>query len=279
MIDVETLRARTDPRLDEPLAAWRKYRDAGRLAGSASLPADVSELATSVNDLFGWGDEEARSARPTAHAGAAASSGGPAGLYHLAERAGRGAIGMGEAHQIAADLAVGDDDVVFLVAFSAKSPHGDGQTAGAMMQLAGMTLQDDAMAGRFLRTLAALSSDKMQQMILFESADARLAGGANDALRAEVWNEMAILLTMAGEYELARSKAEAARDLALKVGASQTALMALGNLAFVLMQERRFTDALEALESLASEQAAINDARGLETTRANIAACKAEMQK
>lgn len=274
MIDVNTLRNHSDSRLDAPLAAWRQFRPSGRTGDKPGLPADLRDMACSVNDLFGWSDDDARAAQPSESIGEPASAGGAAGFYMLAEKAGDGAIDFGEASKLARELALGDDDVVFLLVFSAKSEYGDGQTAGAMMQLAAMTMHDDAVAGKLYRTLAALTSDTMNQMLLYQSADGRLAGGANDTLRAEVWNEMAIILSSQGRFDEARDRAEAAHELAVSSGDSDIASMALGNLAFNLMQQQNFVDALRAFEKLAQDQEAAGDLSNLNITRQNIAICR-----
>ena len=166
---------------------------------------------------------------------------------------------------------------MFLVVFSAKSQHADGNTAGAMMQLAAMTLDDDAVAAKLCRTLAAMSSDAEYQSMMYQLADIRLATGANDALRAEIWNETAILLAGQGRYEEARNRADAARSLALSSGASQIASMALGNKAWVLMQEQDFMAALKAFEELAREQEAAGDLANLDITRQNIEICRQQL--
>jgi tetratricopeptide (TPR) repeat protein len=183
-----------------------------------------------------------------------------------------------QAHSAAVELSVSDDDIIFLVALCAKDPvFAGGYTAGAMMQLAGMIVESDALGARLLRSLAAMGSDPQQALELLQLADIRLASGADQALRAEVWNEIAILLVGQGRYTDAGEKAQAACDLALEVGADQIARMALGNIAFSLMQQRRFGEALDTLDRLAREQTAAGDIRGLEITRSNIAACNHEL--
>jgi tetratricopeptide (TPR) repeat protein len=274
MIDASTLRKHSDTRLDAPLAAWRQFCLSGRTTDTPGVPADLREMARSVDDLFGWTDDDARAAQPTESIGEPASAGGAAGFYMLAEKAGDGAIDFSEASELARKLALGDDDIVFLLVFSAKSEYGDGQTAGAMMQLAAMTMHDDAVAGKLYRTLAALTSDTMHQMLLHQSADDRLAGGANDALRAEVWNEMAIILSSHGRFDEASERAEAAHELAQSSGASEIASMTLGNLAFNLMQQQNFVDALRAFEKLAQDQEEAGDLSNLDITRQNIAICR-----
>ena len=277
MIDAKTLTKRSDARLDAPLAAWRKFRQSGRTTGAPGLSAELMDMARSVNDLFGWSDDDARRAQPSKNSGEPASAGGAAGFYMLAEKAGQAAIDFGKAAELARELALGDDDVMFLLVFSAKSPQGDGETAGAMMQLAAMTVHDDAVAGKLYRTLAALSRDAGQQLGLFQSADQRLAGGANDALRAEVWNEMAIILASHGRIDQGKELAEAAHELASRVGATQIASMALGNLAWTLMQQKNFVDALRAFERLAKDQEAAGDRANLDITNQNIAICRRQL--
>ena len=231
-------------------------------------------MARSVNDVFGWTDDHARCARPSTSIGKPASAGGAAGFYMLAEKVGEAAIGFGKASKLARELALGDDDVVFLMAFSAESDYSDGQTTGAMMQLAAMTMHDDAVAGKLYRTLAAVTSDPRQQALLYQSADARLAGGADDALRAEIWNEMAILMASHSKFDEAKELAEAAHKLASSSGASKIASMALGNLAFNLMQQQNFVDALRAFEQLERDQEAEGDLSNLDITKQNIAICR-----
>lgn len=276
MMDVNTLRTQTDPRLDAALASWRATRKSGRLSGTA-LPADLQDMAHSAEALFDWSDANARNSTPSKDIREPASAGGPAGLYALAEKTAQSAIGFDEASTLARELAVGDDDVMFLVVFSAKSQHADGNTAGAMMQLAAMTMDDDAVAAKLCRTLAAMSSDAEYQSMMYQLADIRLATGANDALRAEIWNETAILLAGQGRYEEARNRADAARSLALSSGASQIASMALGNKAWVLMQEQDFMAALKAFEELAREQEAAGDLANLDITRQNIGICRQQL--
>jgi tetratricopeptide (TPR) repeat protein len=250
MMDVETLRTKSDPRLDAALAGWRSTRESGRLSG-AMLPSELKDMARFANDLFGWSDAKARNSTPSTDIRESASAGGPAGLYALAEKTAQSAIGFDEASTHAKELAVGDDDVMFLVVFSAKSQYADGNTAGAMMQIAASILDDDAVAAKLWRTLAAMTSDAEYQSMIYQLADMRLAFGANDALRAEIWNETAILLAGQGRYEEARNRADAARSLAVSSGATQIASMALGNKAWVLMQEQDFMAALKAFGELA----------------------------
>jgi hypothetical protein len=274
MISADTLRKHSDSRLDALLAAWRKSRQSGRKTGASGLSAELADMASSVNELFGWDDEHARKAQPSRNIAKPASAGGAAGFYMLAEKAGQAAIDFGKASQLAGELALGDDDIMFLLAFSAKSKHGDGRTAGALMQLAAMTMHDDGVAGKLYRTLAALTSDVRHRLLLFQSADKRLAGGADDALRAEVWNEMAIIQISHGGLDEGRELADAAHKLALKSGAARIASMALGNLAWALMQQQKFVEALRAFERLAQEQEAVGDRSNLEITQQNIAICR-----
>jgi tetratricopeptide (TPR) repeat protein len=276
MTDVNSLRMKSDPRLDAGLAGWRATRNSGRLSGT-TLPAELQDLARSAEALFDWSDAKARNATPSKDIREPASAGGPAGLYALAEKTAQSAIGFDEASKLAKELAVGDDDVMFLVVFSAKSQHADGNTAGAMMQLAAMTLDDDAVAAKLCRTLAAMSSNAEYQSMMYQLADMRLAFGANDALRAEIWNETAILLAGQGRYEEARNRADAARSLAQSSGASQIASMALGNKAWVLMQEQDYMAALRAFEELAREQEAAGDHANLDITRQNIGICRQQL--
>ena len=105
-----------------------------------------------------------------------------------------------------------------------------------------------------------------------------IAGGANDALRAEVWNETAIILASHGRFDEGRERAEAAHELALSSGASQIASMALGNLAWNLMQQQNFVDALRAFEQLARDQEAAGDLSNLDITKQNIAICRRNLQ-
>jgi tetratricopeptide (TPR) repeat protein len=269
----------TDKRIDEPLASWREYRTKGRIAHKMQLPERIRELASSVDELFGWTDQRAAaSAAPRKVPGSAPSAGGPAGLLQLAEAVGRGQMDPQIAQNAAAGLDVADDDVVFLTAFCGKDPdYRDGATAGAIMLLGGAIVRDDALGGKLLRTLAALGKDRQQQYALLQKAEARLAGGADDSLRAEVWNELAILLGSAGQNEAAATLAAAARELATTVGAHHVASMALGNMAWLLMQERRWSKAVELFEQLEEEQRLAGDSRGLDITRANLEACRQQM--
>ena len=255
--------------LDAALA-WVEHR-------REDCQAMLEDLARSADKIFDWSDAKARNATPTRDIREPASAGGPAGLYALAEQTAQSAIGFDEASKLAGELGVGDDDVMFLVIFSAKSKHADGNTAGAMMQLAAMTLDDDAVAAKLCRTLAAMSSDAEYQSMMYQLGDIRLATGANDALRAEIWNETAILLAGQGRYEEARNRADAARSLALSSGASQIASMALGNKAWTLMQEQDFMAALKAFEELAREQEAAGDLANLDITRQNIEICRQQL--
>ncbi len=270
----------TDQRIDEPLASWREYRTKGRVAHNRQLPERIRELASSVDKLFGWTDQRAAASVAARKVpGSAPSAGGPAALLQLAEAVGRGQMDSQIAQNAAAGLDVADDDVVFLTAFCGQDrDHRNGATAGAIMLLAGGIVKDDALGGRLLRTLAALGNDRQQQYALLQKAEARLAGGADDALRAEVWNELAILLGSAGQNEQAGQLAAAARKLATTVGADGIASMALGNMAWLLMQQRRWREAAALFEQLAEEQTLAGDSRGLEITRANLETCRQQMR-
>ena len=271
-VAVADLRETADERLDSPLKLWRRWREPGRVANVGSLPPALADLATSVARLFGWTDERARSAAPSAAMpGGAPSAGGPAGLFRLAEALGQGRISSSVAVSAAKELGVGDDDVIFLVAFAAKDrTYGDSGTAGAMFLLAGGTVRDDALGGRLLRNLAAVSEDSDMAFQLLHDADSRLSGGADDRLRAEVWNELAVLLVGEGRFGEGRDLAVQARDLAVAAGDAHIAAMALGNQAVALMQERKFPEAIEILEQLAEEQERLGDAAGLAVTRENL---------
>lgn len=273
------LREAADKRLDSPLELWRRWREPGRVANVGLLPADLADLATSVARLFGWTDARARSAAPSAAVpGEAPSAGGPAGLFRLAEAVGQGRISSSVAVSAARELGVADDDVMFLVAFAAKDRrYSDPGTAGGMFLLGGETVRDDALGARLLRNLAAVSEDASRQFQLLSDADGRLSGGADDRLRAEVWNELAILLVGEGRFDEGRDLAVQARELALDAGDALIAAMALGNQAVALMQERRFPEAIETLEHLAEEQERLGDATGLAATRENLEICRANL--
>lgn len=273
------LRDTGDDRLDASLELWRRYRDVGRATSADSLPSDIADLATSVAELFGWTDDRARAAlQTTLVPGSPPSMGGPAGLFQLAEAVGQGQLSWSMALNAASGLEVGDDDVMFLVAFAAKDPrHRDPSTAGAMMGLAGEVVQDDALGARLLRTLAALTGDQAQQQELFNKADGRLKDGADDRLRAEVWNELTILQVTEGQFEKGRALAANARELALATGDAYIASMALGNQGFALMQLRRFAEAIDVFERLAAEQELAGDFSGLAATRENLEICRANL--
>jgi tetratricopeptide (TPR) repeat protein len=276
---VADLREMGDVRLDGQLESWRRYRDGGRATHANSLPPDIRDLATSVPELFGWTDDRARAAGQTALVpGGTPSMGGPAGLYQLAEAVGRGELSWTVASNAASALGVGDDDVMFLVAFAAKDPrHHDPSTAGAMMRLAGEVVQDDALGARLLRMLAALVPDRIEQFALLRQADDRLTAGADDRLRAEVWNEMAILKVTGGDFEGGRALAEDAMKLALATGDAGIANMALGNQGFALMQMGRFAQAIDVFERLADQQQRAGDLSGLAATRENLEVCRANL--
>jgi YD repeat-containing protein len=273
------LREAADERLDAPLTLWRRWRELGRVANLSSLPPDLAGFAASVAKLFGWTDERARSAASSAVVpGGAPSAGGPAGLFQLAEAVSQGRISSSVAVNAARELGVSDDDVMFLVAFAGKDPrYGDSGTAGALFLLAGETVRDDALGGRLLRTLAAVTEDSGTQYQLLYDAEGRLSEGADDRLRAEVWNELAVLLIGMGSVDEARDLAAQARELALTVGDARTAAMSLGNQAVALMQRHRFAEAIEILEQLAEEQERLGDATGLAVTQENLEIARANL--
>ena len=199
-------------------------------------------------------------------------------MFRLAEALGQGRISSSVAVSAANELGVGDDDVMFLLAFAAKDRnYGDSRTAGAMLLLGGETVRDDALGGRLLRSLAALSEDSDMEFQLLHDADSRLSGGADDRLRAEVWNELAVLLLGEGRFGEGRDLAVQARELAVAAGDARIAAMALGNKAVALMRERRFPWAIEILEQLAEEQERLGDAPGLAATRKNLEISRANL--
>jgi len=112
---------------------------------------------------------------------------------------------------------------------------------------------------------------------LFRDAEGRLSGGVDERLRAEVWNELAILLIGVGSVDEARDLAEQARELALAGGDARTAAMSLGNQAVALMQEHRFPEAIGILEQLAEEQERLGDAAGLAVTQENLEISRANL--
>jgi hypothetical protein len=149
-----------------------------------------------------------------------------------------------------------------------------------VFELVGHGAKDRALAGRCFRLAAAMGGegrDPHDVVALLERADAALAGGADDALRGEVVNGIAICRLNLRQGEPALKAAERAVELARACGNDRLGRVARGNVANAFLGLHRVAEALGIFETLARDQAAAGEREMAEITRQNIAACRSAL--
>ena len=245
--------------LSKLYSQWR-----GRFGAGKAAPKRIAEMNRKAQDMLHWDERRARQS---------VASGDADAVGAFVERA--MALGAGGAGVLGAAGAVTDDDLVFTLALATDSGFNKLLPGWAVFQLVGENAKDPALAGRCLRLVSALYKDPGQQLKTLQRADALLAKGADDALRAEVTNEMAVCHLNLRQAEPALATAQRAVDLARRLGDPRLGRMARGNVANALLQLQRVADALKMFEALAHDQEAAGERDMAGITRRNIEACRA----
>ncbi|BCB77558.1 hypothetical protein Pflav_039680 [Phytohabitans flavus] len=237
----ELLAMRRDD-LDGVLGAW--------VAGAA----DGTPPAEAATPFLTWLDGvQDRLDRGRAAPAPGTSAGGAAGLLHLGEQVAEGRRPYVAARDTTTALGL-DPDVATAVCLHVAQ-GGDGVVAGTVIQLVADTTTDDLLAARLYRLLLAFveSADDDQRFLdLIEVGLARLAGGADEALRAELLNEGAVHLARLGREEESLRYAREARELAGEHGHEGLVLAAAGTENAALIALDRGAEALPVMEPASS---------------------------
>jgi hypothetical protein len=247
---------------------WR-----ARFSGKSG-DARVAELSRKAGEMVHWDEAKARRS---------GNSGDAAGVAAFVERVGAVA-GRAQSMEAArsAPSPVTDDDMVFAVAL-ATDRHFNALLPGwAVFELVGHRAKDRALAGRCLRLAGAIGGDERdphERLKLFEAADQALSQGADDPLRAEVVNEIAVCQLNLRQPQAALAAAERAAALATKCGLHGFGRMARGNVANALLGMGRIADALKIFEGLERDQLAAGERDMAGITRQNIDACHAYLRQ
>lgn len=244
---------------------YRKWQT--RFTGRANQR--VAEMAEKTEGMLRWDESRARRSGSSGDAGAVRTL--VERIYQLSQT---GPDGM----PAAAPPKLTDDDLVFAIGLAADSGFNQLLAGWAVFELVGRVAKDPALAGRCLRLAAATGGpgrDPRQQQVLYELAEQRLAGGADDALRAEVANEMAVAWLNLRQAAPALQAAQRAAELAKKSGAGQLERFARGNVANAYLGMQRVADALKIFEVLLRDQVAVGERDMAQVTRQNIEACRA----
>jgi tetratricopeptide (TPR) repeat protein len=246
-----------------------------RLRSPKGVDPRIAEMTRKTREMLRWDDDRARRS---------GSSGNAESVCAFVERVNA----VAEGHQTM-DAAAGmpaapltDDDLVFAVGLAADPGFKSLLPAFAVFELVGRGATDRALAGRCLRLAAAIgheSRDPREGLRLFQRADAALADGADDALRAEVVNEMAVCYLNLRQPQPAMMAATLAAELAERTGQPHVGRMALGNAANALLGLGRVAEALELFQGLEREQTAAGEHQMAAVTRQNIEACRAYLEQ
>jgi hypothetical protein len=245
-----------------------------RLSSRKPADARVIEMARKARDMLNWNDARARDD------GAGGNSGAVCDFVDLIQSVAAGARSIEEA--AAEDAELWDDDLVFVVML-ATDPRFNGLLPGwAVFELAGENASDSALAGRALRLAAAIGADQRDPrtiLSLLERADKRLDGGVDDALHAEVANEIAVCHLNLRQPQPALQAAYRAANYAALSRAEAIGRMARGNLANAMLQLQLIAEALTVFEVLERDQIAARENDMAAVTRQNIEACRAYLAK
>jgi len=248
-------------------AAWQS-----RFAGGAD--ARIAKMSGTAAELLKWDTAKARKS--------GASKNGDA-VRALVERVQAAAadrtIGAAAA---AARLPLKDDDVVFVVTLAGDERLKEVVPGWAVFEIAGAAATDPSLVGRCFRLAAAIGSEQRPPagtLALLQRAEAALARGADDALQAEVTNEMAVCYLNLADGDSALKAAKRASTLASQTGQNGLERMARGNIANALLRLQRVKDALDMFESLERDQKAAGEREMAQITRQNIEGCRAYLAK
>lgn len=258
-LEVDALRALTDPSLDAMLSRWR---------ASPVQPRAV----TSMLGLFDYLAERTDSGVAATVDGA--SGGGPAGLLHAAELVARGHASMPDAQAAARALAITVDDATALVAYVARDQNVEPGVRAALMQIIVETTESAPLAACLSRFLM-LSAPSPGDALAHARRGLELLGDTDIEVRADLLNETSVNLQQLGRADEAMVAARAAADVARRLGLEQLEGMAIGNLAASLLQLERADEAIPLLEQLERDQERRGERDQLELTRFNLRAARA----
>jgi len=252
-------------------ALYREWQDRHR----AHPTPRVAELDRKTAEMLRW---------DPARALESGSSGEASAVRAFAERVHAVAAGALSMEDAAADSAapLTDDDLVFCLALATDTDFNSVLPAWAVFQLVAEAATDPALAGRCFRLVAAVGHqqrDPRETMNLLRRADTVLDDGVDDALRAEVVNEMAVCQLNLQRPEPALKAAQRASLLARSAGADHMERMARGNAANALLQLQRVEDALRIFEQLAPDQEAAGELDMAQITHQNIEGCRAFLRQ
>ena len=257
---------------NELTALYGKWRL--RFASGKAADARLAELNRKATEILHWDQAKARRS---------GNSGDAAAVCAFVEHVHGIASGAQSiVSPSAAQTSITDDDLVFTVALATDRSFSALLPAWAVFELAGYRAKDRALAGRCLRLAGALGGDERdpnERLKLFQKADAALADGADDRLRAEVVNEIAVCELNLRKPQLAFEAATRASTLAAKCGDQALNRMARGNVANALLGMQKVAEALQIFETLARDQAAAGERDMADITRQNIEACRAYLRQ
>jgi tetratricopeptide (TPR) repeat protein len=263
---IDALLARDAPALDAAFAAWR----------ARTRTAEIDDARVAAANVLGWNETRATRARASRHIDPAVPTrGGVGGMLLLVDDIVAGRASVSGALPTARALGLGDDDLVFVLAVAGR--RDDAPPAVVLLELVAGAAADDALGANCARLAAAVHSQhgaNARALELFVQAEARLADGVDDRLRADVINSQAAELLALGRHAQALAAAQRARTAALAAHDDAIARMALGNQGTALLNLRRAGEALPLFDQVAAEHQAAGDAKGLEITRFNLAAAK-----
>lgn len=251
--------------LSQLYAEWPSRFGLGK-AGNAR----VAEMTRTTNDLLQWGP---------ARAGRSVSSGvdGVIAFVNRVQQVADGAQTMAAAIA-AAPPEISDDDLVFAVGLATDRGFNHLLPGWAVFELVGSQATDRALAGRCFRLAAAIGHQQRppaETLDLLQRADAALDGGADDLLRTDVVNEIAVAQLNLRQPGPALDSAMHAADLARQTGQDRFERMARGNEANAYLQLQRVRDALQIFEALERDQLAAGEREMAQITRQNIDGCRA----
>jgi tetratricopeptide (TPR) repeat protein len=242
--------------------AWR-----ARFSSSAS--PRVTKMQRTATELIKWDQARARRSGPSKNADAVCA---------FIERTQSVTSGTPIAAAAAQPTALTDDDLVFVLTLAADDTFKSIVPSWVIFELVGASAKDAALVGRCYRLAAAIGHDQRppaDTLALFQRADAALANGADNALQAEVANEMAVCFLNLRQAPAALKAAERASALAQRTRQDSLERMARGNVANALLQLQRVAEALHIFEALARDQDVAGEGDMAQITRQNIEGCRA----
>ena len=191
--------------------AWQRRFTA---AASDSRVADMNRKAA---DILKWDQARARSSGSSKNADAVCA---------FIERVQAAAGGR---QTVAAASSLTDDDLVFVVTLATDAAFNRVVPATVVFELVGASASSPALVGRCYRLAAAIGHERRapaETLTLLQRADAALASGEDDALHAEVVNEIALCLLNLRQASPALQAAERATVLSQRARESRLERMA-----------------------------------------------------